>query len=81
MLGNNNIIQKWKNLYKLPDDSLSIENAIIMTQTKRYTLNIDPQLIANNFIKRLCLDFNKELFKIVKPTDEKISSELELAIK
>jgi len=47
VLGEKFLINKWKSLYSLPDDSLSIENAIIMAKTKRYTLSIDPQSIAN----------------------------------
>jgi len=35
VLGEKIRIQQWKSLYKLPDDSLSIENAIIMRMSKR----------------------------------------------
>ena len=36
----------------LPNDSFSIENAIILDRSRRYPLCIDPQGQANKWIKR-----------------------------
>ena len=38
---------------QLPSDNLSIENAIIIFQSRRWPLMIDPQNQANKFIKNL----------------------------
>lgn len=40
----------------LPNDNLSIENAIIMFKSRRWPLMIDPQSQANKFIKNLSKD-------------------------
>jgi hypothetical protein len=40
----------------LPNDNLSIENAIIMFKSRRWPLMIDPQNQANKFIKNLGKD-------------------------
>lgn len=40
----------------LPNDNLSIENAIIMFKSRRWPLMIDPQSQANKFIKNLAKD-------------------------
>ena len=37
----------------LPNDNLSIENAIIIFKSRRWPLMIDPQSQANKFIKNL----------------------------
>jgi len=60
---------------------LSIENGIILEYTKRWPLAIDPQNQASSFIKNKAIDIKKELFKILKASDDKISNELEIAIK
>jgi dynein heavy chain len=49
--------------------------------SKKWPLCIDPQHIANSFIKKLCSDKNKELFKVVNPGDDKLQFELEASIK
>lgn len=41
----------WVNNHKLPNDDFSVDNAIIMMQSKRWPLMIDPQLQANIWIK------------------------------
>jgi dynein heavy chain len=43
-------IQSW-NIAGLPKDDTSIENGIIIDQTRRWALMIDPQTQANKFIK------------------------------
>mmetsp|Transcript_7015 Transcript_7015/g.26224 ORF Transcript_7015/g.26224 Transcript_7015/m.26224 type:complete len:4128 (-) Transcript_7015:64-12447(-) len=45
-------IRNW-NAFGLPSDSLSIENAIIMSKARRWPLMIDPQLQANQWIKNM----------------------------
>jgi len=40
----------------LPSDNLSIENALIMFRSRRWSLMIDPQNQANKFIKNLARD-------------------------
>lgn len=44
-------IREW-NVAGLPSDSLSVENAIIAFEARRWPLMIDPQTQANKFIKK-----------------------------
>merc|ERR1719174_983749 len=43
-------IRQWV-IDKLPNDSLSVDNAIILSNARRWPLMIDPQLQANKWIK------------------------------
>lgn len=52
ILGNEMRIQNW-NIAGLPYDVFSIENAIIMDNSTRYSLFIDPQNQANKWIKEM----------------------------
>lgn len=52
VLGSEIKIQSW-NLVGLPRDTFSTENAIIMDNSNRYSLFIDPQEQANKWIKRM----------------------------
>jgi len=81
VVGNRVEFEKWKGQYNLPDDDLSKENAIILKNTKRWPLCIDPQNQANSFIRKMGLDVKKQLFKVMKASEDKISNELELSIK
>ncbi|KAL9909718.1 dynein heavy chain at 62B [Glossina fuscipes fuscipes] len=45
-------IQSW-NIFGLPNDVFSTENAIIAFNSSRYSLFIDPQAQANNWIKNM----------------------------
>ncbi|OXU22263.1 hypothetical protein TSAR_003308 [Trichomalopsis sarcophagae] len=65
VLGSEIKINSW-NIYGLPRDSFSTENAIIMDNTKRWSLFIDPQSQANKWIR--CMEKLNEL-EIVKLTD------------
>lgn len=57
---------------KLPQDQFSIDNAIILENSDRWPLMIDPQLQANIWIKKM---EEKAGIKVVKPTmDPKIMS-------
>ena len=46
------IVRDW-NIQGLPDDSLSIENGILVTRGRRWPLMIDPQSQANRWIRNL----------------------------
>jgi len=81
VVGNRVEFEKWKGQYNLPDDDLSKENAIILKNTKRWPLCIDPQNQANSFIRKMGLDVKKQFFKVMKASEDKISNELEMSIK
>lgn len=53
----------------------------MIKMTKKWPLCIDPQHIANMFIKKLCMDKNREMFKVVNPGDDRLQFELESCIK
>ncbi|KAM3134228.1 hypothetical protein pb186bvf_013648 [Paramecium bursaria] len=57
-------IGQWTNVYKLPNDSFSIDNAIILKNSTRWPLMIDPQGQANNWIKQM--EMQNHLFLIKK---------------
>lgn len=52
VLGNDVKIQKWL-IQELPQEDLSIDNAIIMDNSDRWPLMIDPQMQGNNWIKAM----------------------------
>ena len=66
----------------LPNDDLSIENAIIMFKSRRWPLMIDPQNQANKFIKNLSKDTEtcKNGLKYMKMSDPNMLKTLELGI-
>lgn len=66
----------------LPNDNLSIENAIIMFKSRRWPLMIDPQSQANKFIKNLARDPEeaKAGLDTSKMSDPTLLRNLELAI-
>lgn len=77
VLGNAVHIRNW-GLAGLPNDSFSIENAIINDKTKRWPLFIDPQIQANKWLKSM----EKERgLKILKFTDGNYLKILEMAIR
>lgn len=43
----------WTNTQQLPNDDFSIDNAIILKNSSRWPLMIDPQIQANNWIKNM----------------------------
>lgn len=76
VLGSEIKINSW-NIYGLPRDSFSTDNAIIMDNTMRWSLFIDPQSQANKWIRNM----EKEAdVKIVKLTDSDYMNVLENCI-
>lgn len=58
-------IQQWF-IEELPQEAFAVENAIIMDNSDRWPLMIDPQMQGNNWIKNM----NKELIRSIKPTQD-----------
>jgi dynein heavy chain, axonemal len=76
VLGNPIQIREWA-IQGLPNDSFSIENAVIMTQSERWPLLIDPEGQASTWIKNL--ESNASLV-IMKWSDEDSLCKLENAL-
>nr|XP_033342927.1 dynein heavy chain 12, axonemal isoform X1 [Megalopta genalis]XP_033342928.1 dynein heavy chain 12, axonemal isoform X2 [Megalopta genalis] len=76
ILGSEIKINSW-NIFGLPRDSFSIENAIIMDNSKRWSLFVDPQSQANKWIRNM--EKQNEL-EIVKLTDAKYMNIIEQAL-
>jgi len=72
-------VRQW-NIDGLPADAFSVENGIIMSLTKRWSLMIDPQGQANRFLKN---SQAKAQLKTVKASDatKKIQQTLEMGIR
>jgi len=64
----------------LPNDNLSIENAIIIFKSRRWPLMIDPQNQANKFIKNLGKDEAESGLDVFKMSDSTLLRNLELGI-
>lgn len=77
VLGNPVEIRQW-NLWALPSDDFSVDNAIITKAARRWPLFIDPQGQANKWIRNLGKDAG---IKILKFTDGKYLKFLEGAIR
>ncbi|XP_070136648.1 dynein axonemal heavy chain 3 [Drosophila bipectinata] len=75
-LGHPMTIRAWS-LAGLPADNFSVENGIIVTNSSRYSLLIDPQVQANKWIKNM--EKNNNL-KVIKQSDGNYMQVLELAI-
>ncbi|XP_037731551.1 dynein heavy chain 3, axonemal-like [Drosophila subpulchrella] len=75
-LGHPMTIRAWS-LAGLPADNFSVENGIIVTNSSRYSLLIDPQVQANKWIKNM--EKNNGL-KVIKQSDANYMQVLELAI-
>merc|ERR1711871_1361693 len=61
-LGDKVQIRDWT-IFKLPNDSMSIDNAIIMKRSNRWPLMIDPQGQANRWIKNMEKDADIKVCK------------------
>ncbi|XP_076648749.1 dynein heavy chain at 62B [Halictus rubicundus] len=76
ILGTEIKINSW-NIFGLPRDSFSIENAIVMDNSKRWSLFVDPQSQANKWIRNM--EKQNEL-EIVKLTNVNYMSIIERAL-
>ncbi|CAH8627144.1 unnamed protein product [Schistosoma bovis] len=78
ILGNNLYeIRQWL-IQGLPNDSFSIDNAILMKYSRRWPLFIDPQEQANRWIRTM---ESKNQLKIIKLTDTNLLRILENCIR
>lgn len=51
----------------MPQEQVSVDNAIIMDNSDRWPLMIDPQMQGNNWIRKMCKD---PAYQSIKPTTE-----------
>lgn len=63
----------WTNSQQLPNDNFSIDNAIILKNSSRWPLLIDPQIQANTWIKNM-----ESGIKIIRPSQS--AKELEMIL-
>eukprot|EP00913_Durusdinium_trenchii_P020057 g18849.t2 len=77
VLGDEVQIRQWV-IDKLPNDQVSVENAIIIQRSRRWPLMIDPQLQANQWIRKACSGRGEQL-RILRLT-QNYARELEGAI-
>ncbi len=63
ILSDENQIREWQD-YDLPADNLSTENGILIFNTRRWPLIIDPQSQANNWIRKLQGGNNLQVAKL-----------------
>ncbi|XP_072318696.1 dynein axonemal heavy chain 6 [Eucyclogobius newberryi] len=77
ILGDPYVIRQW-NTEGLPRDTVSTENAILVTQGRRWPLMIDPQDQANRWIRS---KEAKNGLKVIKLTDSNFLRTLENAIR
>nr|XP_012154186.1 PREDICTED: dynein heavy chain 12, axonemal isoform X1 [Megachile rotundata] len=76
VLGTEIKINSW-NIFGLPRDSFSTENAIIMDNSKRWSLFVDPQSQANKWIRNM---EKQNKLEIVKLTDANYMNIIEQAL-
>ncbi len=72
--------RKW-NISGLPNDNLSIENGIIIFNTRKWPLMIDPQNQATIFLKRFGGTTREGSFQCVKASDPKMVDQVITAVK
>jgi dynein heavy chain len=75
-LGDTALVRDW-NIQGLPADSLSTENGILVTRSRRWPLMIDPQGQANRWIRSM----EGNNLKVVKLTEPKFLRSLENAVR
>ncbi|XP_025270954.1 dynein heavy chain 7, axonemal [Camponotus floridanus] len=66
VLGDPVLIRAW-NIFGLPNDLFSIDNAIIITNSRRWPLMIDPQGQANKWVKNMEKASNLHVVKLTQP--------------
>jgi len=76
VLGDPVKMREWS-LYSLPNDTFSVENAIINDNTRRWPLFIDPQVQANKWLKNM---EKVHQLKVLKFSNDKYLKLLEGAI-
>eukprot|EP00392_Amoebophrya_sp_AT5.2_P006222 g6232.t1 len=72
-------IEQWT-VYGLPNDDLSVQNAIIIDKSRRWPLMIDPQRQANSYIKTFGKKTSEGGFEACKLSDPNFLRVLELGI-
>ncbi|ESS70037.1 dynein heavy chain [Trypanosoma cruzi Dm28c] len=70
------VTQGW-NVNGLPTDVLSVENAIIMSNARRWPLMIDPQNQANKWIRQTY----PEGIEVLKPSQKDVIKRIEYAVR
>ncbi|XP_025831878.1 dynein heavy chain 7, axonemal-like [Agrilus planipennis] len=66
ILGEPVVIRQW-NIFGLPSDLYSVDNGIIVTNTRRWPLMIDPQGQANKWVKNMEKKNNLFTIKLSQP--------------
>lgn len=66
ILGDPVLIRSW-NIFGLPSDMFSIDNAIIVTNSRRWPLMIDPQSQANKWVKNMEKTLNLHVIRLTQP--------------
>lgn len=66
VLGDPVLIRAW-NIFGLPSDLFSIDNAIIVTNSRRWPLMIDPQGQANKWVKNMEKTSNLHVVRLTQP--------------
>jgi len=77
VLGDPVQIREW-NIQGLPGDSLSVNNALIVTYARRWPLIIDPQTQANKWIRNMC---KEQKLQVTKFSDPHLMRKLDSAIR
>ena len=73
-------IREW-NICGLPTDAISVENGIIMSNSRRWPLMIDPQGQASKFIKSMGAKKFEDGMSVLKLSDKNFLRTLENAIR
>eukprot|EP01051_Picozoa_sp_SAG22_P003760 SAG22_NODE_187_length_15860_cov_44.770446_18_plen_263_part_00 len=76
MIGEPTLIRQWS-VFGLPNDALSVENGIIVAQSSRWPLLIDPQTQGNKWIKNM---EEEQQIKVVQLTQGDYMRNMEAAI-
>merc|ERR1719171_2961660 len=72
-------IQQWTGVFNLPNDTLSVENGIVVDNCRRWALLIDPQRQANKYIKNMGKSHEMGI-EVVKLSDPNMLRSLELGV-
>jgi len=75
VIGEEVVIRQWV-IDKLPNDELSVDNALILSKSRRWPLMIDPQLQANKWIK----NSKGEALRVLRLSTPNYARILEIAI-